>query len=407
MTRVLYISYDGLLDPLGRSQVQPYLRGLGKAGVYIRVVSFEKPERFLRAEVERTRRELALCGVHWTPLRYHKRPAVPATAWDVLRGTAVGLWAALRHRVEIVHARSQIAALIACAVCTASRKRFLFDMRGFWADEKVEAGDWPAGGLLYRLFKRLERVLVARADSLVVLSARGAEVLSAMLPEQSRGKPLAVIPTCADLDLFTPATDRKEKGDVRRGLRIVYVGSLGSWYLPVPMLRFFGALLQRRPESTFRFVSPSPRGMLDAALAESGLAEAAAGRVSLGPLPHDRVPEALRGADFSIFFIKPSFSKQASCATKFAESLACGVPVVVNSGIGDHDSHVRENRVGVVLEDFDSGSLNEAVAGMEFLLEDPGLAARCRELAERGFSLDGAVEKYLRLYGETLKKAGK
>ena len=41
--RVLYISYDGLLDPLGQSQVVPYVRELARRGVALTVISFEKP----------------------------------------------------------------------------------------------------------------------------------------------------------------------------------------------------------------------------------------------------------------------------------------------------------------------------------------------------------------------------
>ena len=55
MKRALYITYDGLLDPLGQSQVQPYLCWLGQAGVRIWVLSFEKPDRLDRAAIERMR----------------------------------------------------------------------------------------------------------------------------------------------------------------------------------------------------------------------------------------------------------------------------------------------------------------------------------------------------------------
>ena len=42
-TRVLYLSYDGALEPLGQSQVVPYLVGLAARGAAITLVSFEKP----------------------------------------------------------------------------------------------------------------------------------------------------------------------------------------------------------------------------------------------------------------------------------------------------------------------------------------------------------------------------
>ena len=43
--RALYISYDGMTDPLGRSQVLPYLQGLSERGHEITLLSCEKPAR--------------------------------------------------------------------------------------------------------------------------------------------------------------------------------------------------------------------------------------------------------------------------------------------------------------------------------------------------------------------------
>ena len=46
LTHVLYISYDGMTDPLGQSQVLPYLSGLSKEGFKFHLISFEKEEKF-------------------------------------------------------------------------------------------------------------------------------------------------------------------------------------------------------------------------------------------------------------------------------------------------------------------------------------------------------------------------
>ena len=42
MKRVLYISYDGLTDPLGQSQILPYLQHLAKESYQFTILSFEK-----------------------------------------------------------------------------------------------------------------------------------------------------------------------------------------------------------------------------------------------------------------------------------------------------------------------------------------------------------------------------
>lgn len=41
----LYVSYDGALDPLGRSQVVPYLEGLAARGWSHDLVTFEKDRK--------------------------------------------------------------------------------------------------------------------------------------------------------------------------------------------------------------------------------------------------------------------------------------------------------------------------------------------------------------------------
>ncbi len=398
-TSVLYITYDGLLDPLGRSQVLPYVRELARRGARIRVISFEKPEPAGSQATGRIRDELEAAGVGWHALRYHRRPTVPATLWDIMRGIRLAKKLARRERTDIVHARSYIAGIIALAVKRIAGARFLFDMRGFWPDERVEGGSWRKNGALYRTFKRIERKLLAGADGIVSLTQRGADILVRdLLPGVRQDTPpLAVIPTCADLELFRPARGRHPA--IEGGVRLLYLGSLGSWYLLEPMLAFFAVLRGQAPGSTLRILTGSDPRMVDRAARAIRLDEDVRAAVSIGKIPHEQVPLELAGADCSLFFIRPTFSKQASCATKFAESLACGVPVVINSGVGDHDSHVRGRGIGVVLEKLDGQSYTSAATELLALLADSKTAGRCRAIAEQDFSLAGAVKKYSELYG--------
>ena len=148
-SRVLYLSYDGMTDPLGGSQVLPYLRGLAERGHRITLVSCEKPERTAaeRAEVQE------LChayGIEWHSLRYHKRPPVLSTMLDLanLRREAERLHR--RQPFDLVHCCSYPPALIGLALKRRHGVRFLFDMRGFWADERVDGGLWNLRNPLFR-----------------------------------------------------------------------------------------------------------------------------------------------------------------------------------------------------------------------------------------------------------------
>ena len=65
--KVLYITYDGLLDPLGSSQILPYLIGINDSSKSIFIISVEKPERYLK-DFEKLNRELLDKNIYWEPL---------------------------------------------------------------------------------------------------------------------------------------------------------------------------------------------------------------------------------------------------------------------------------------------------------------------------------------------------
>ena len=52
--------------------------------------------------------------------------------------------------------------------------KFIFDMRGFWPDERVDGGVWARDSLPYKYFKGVERKLFLGADHVVSLTHSGA-----------------------------------------------------------------------------------------------------------------------------------------------------------------------------------------------------------------------------------------
>jgi len=200
---VVYISYDGMLEPLGQSQVLAYLERLA-CDYAINLVSFEKKhDRADAARMAAMRARMAGGGIAWRPLAYHKSPTALATSFDIMVGTLVTLWLVLRHRAKIVHVRSYVPAMMGLIVKRLTGAKFLFDIRGFWADERVDGGLWRADSLLYRIVRESETprrcVETARAlFSLDVGAAQYREIYAtlnnakprAFLPEQVHAKEL-------------------------------------------------------------------------------------------------------------------------------------------------------------------------------------------------------------------------
>lgn len=391
---VLYITYDGLLEPLGQSQVLAYQERLASAWK-VHLLSFEKTEDW---EQHRLRDGVALrtsaSGMSWHPLRYHKRPSALATAYDILAGTLIGLWLIWRNNIRIVHARSYVAAVMVLSLRKLTGVRFVFDMRGFWADERVDGGLWVRGERLYRVAKWFERQFLLNADHVVSLTHAAVREME-KLPYLVGGMPpVTVIPTCADLDLFCP------QPSIQKEFLLGYVGSAGTWYEFDATVACFAELLRMKPHARILIINRNEHEYIQERLSAGGVPLAA---VELRAASHAEIPQQIARMQASIFFIKPVFSKQASAPTKLAELLGCGVPCLSNSGVGDMAEILEGERVGVSVSDFTPASLGNGLIRLLDLMQEPDIESRCVSSAHRHFSLEEGVARYDQVYRSLLE----
>src|SRR5262245_39572749 len=169
--RVLFISYNGMLDPLGQSQVIPYLKELSRRGHSFTLLSFERAAALSnQEEMKRLQADLQQSQIEWHWLRYHQTPSLPATSYDVLAGVRYAIKLVRDHQIEAVHARSHVPALIGLRLKRRFGLKLIFDVRGLLADEYVDANHWRRDSLVYRLTKLTERRLFQNADAIVTLT---------------------------------------------------------------------------------------------------------------------------------------------------------------------------------------------------------------------------------------------
>ena len=168
MARVLYITYDGILEPLGQSQVLNYLKALSLEHK-IFLLSYEKKKDLTSfSYYNSVKKECEDLNIKWVHLNYHKSSF--RTYFDIVKGVAVSFYICLKNRVDIVHSRSYLPALIALILNKSIKRKFIFDMRGLWADEKVDSGIWKKTGFLYKLVKALEKYFLINADEVISLT---------------------------------------------------------------------------------------------------------------------------------------------------------------------------------------------------------------------------------------------
>lgn len=391
---VLYISYTGLLDPLGQSQVLQYVLGLAPKH-RMTLLTFEKPEA-----LKDTKRLAALqeqccsAGVDWHRLTYHNKPNLPATLYDMLVGARQAVRLARSSGARVVHCRSYLAGMMGLAVKRATGAKHIFDMRGFWPDERVDGGVWTKSSLRYRAFKWVERKLFLETDQVVSLTRAGVREFRQFDYLQNHPVPAEVIPTCTNLSLFSPVSSAEKVG-LARPFTLGYIGSVGTWYLFDDVARCVRMLFEKLPLARFKVISKSGHEAIRQALKQAGVDLA---RVDIKGVPYDEVGREVALMDAGIFFIKPAWSKRASCPTRMGEFLACGVPCLANVGVGDVGEDLGETAAGVAIDDFSDQSLSAAIDRLIELAALPGMVERCREAATARFSLEGGVRSYAGIY---------
>jgi glycosyltransferase involved in cell wall biosynthesis len=405
---VIYLSYDGMTDPLGQSQVLPYLIGLSKQGYTFHLISCEKPNKFLENKSIITN----ICqehGIHWHPISYHKSPPVISTIYDIYLLNKKAKEICKKHTIQFLHCRSYIAALVAVGIKKKQGIPFLFDMRGLWADERVDGGQWnlknPLFNFIYKYFKKKEKQFITQSNAIISLTHAGKQELLSWntgIPEQK----ITVIPCCADELLFNEnniTEEQKNKLRLELGLQktdtvLIYLGSIGTWYLTTEMLAFFKQAKEQISNAKLLIVTPDDKEIVKQHVLQAGIS---IHDVAITFAQRKEVPAYISISQFGLFFIKPSYSKISSSPTKKAEILFMNKPVICNTKVGDTASLVLKNNWGFVVDEFTTDTYNTIIEKLKLPITNTNI----REQAINIFSLQKGINSYALVYNTAFNGA--
>lgn len=404
---ILYLSYDGMTDPLGQSQVLPYIIGLTKKGYAFHLISFEKEEKF--ALYKDTIQ--AICdenNIVWHPQKYHKKPPIISTLRDLRTMQKVADKLHKTHSFQLIHCRSYISAFVGLNFKRKKKAKFLFDMRGFWADERVDGDLWklsnPVYKTVYNFFKKKERAFLSEADGVVSLTENGKKEMLTWNISQLTADKITVIPCAADFDVFTLKTPeshlaaKKALGISGNTFVVSYLGSIGTWYLLNEMLLFFKKVKETKKDAKFLILTNDTHALTEEKLKEFGLNKE---DIMLTFSPRHKIVSYMHASDVSITFIKSSYSKISSSPTKIGEILAMGIPFVCNNEkVGDIKELMEELDCGLALNDYSEAAMQEVINKLDQLCAKS--PAEIRNSAYAFYALTNNVAKYEKLYAKIL-----
>ena len=402
--KVLYVSYDGMTDPLGQSQVIPYLKGLAARGYEITILSCEKPHNLAKNQTL-VDQLLSESQIRWEYIFYSNNPPVLSTLFGIrkLKQRAKRLF--VQGKFEIVHCRSYLAAFVGLWAKRKYNSKFLFDIRGFWADERLDSGAWnmnsPLYRTIYKYFKRREVELFSNANHVISLTHKAKGIIHSWKHIPNQPLPVEVIPCCADLDTFNSnAIDEIRLKDMQRriGIKdgefiISYLGSIGGLYMLEEMLEFFAQLLKRKSDAKFLFITHTPAQEILAKAAKYNLDRR---NLIITEASRKEVPLLLKLSSAAIFFIKPTYSKAASSPTKQGEIMGLGIPLICNAGIGDTDLVVEKYNAGLLVKEFSITEYNRILEQLDELLKKD--RSRIIRGALDFYSLKDGIARYDKVY---------
>lgn len=404
MKRVLYLSYDGLTDPLGQSQILPYIVGLEEEGFSFTIISFEKQDR-LRSDGKVVEDILKGKNIRWIPFKYSKTPPVAGTLYDLLKMKQKAFEVHEETPFSIIHCRSYLSALIGYQIQKKYGIKFIFDMRGFWADERVEGKIWslknPLYRFIYRFFKKQEIGLLKNANHTVALTYKAKEIILGWREMKDQPVSISVIPCCVDMAHFDPekvVLQEKQRIKEKLGIKkedkvLTYLGSLGTWYMMDEMLRFFKELEEGNKSYKFLVITKDETRNLVRKACEMKIP---LDKIILTSSGREELPAMLSVSHLAISFIRPSFSKQGSSPTKLGELLSMGIPVVCNLGVGDVDFFYK-NDLPFLLYDLKKPFTFDEVKAINQKKK------KLRDIVGTRCSLEVGCDRYSFLYHKLLK----
>ena len=255
----------------------------------------------------------------------------------------------LIYRTDLVIARSYPAASLARLAKKYFGIPYIFDLRGMYPEESVNAGIFAAGSPDYFFWKEQERYLISQAALSIVVSEPFVEHLKAIDPEA----PSMVIPCCVDPQKIKYDPVCREILKNQYGLKgrfvLLHLGSFGT---PGDRGLAAGYLQRFKKASPDAFLvvasgTPAFAPSIHQAFRAAGLKEG--DYLLVNPSSPEQLSEMLALGDAGLILERKMPNTKVCLSVKLGEYLAAGLPVICTPFVEGAARLVRQYDCGLVV----------------------------------------------------------
>jgi glycosyltransferase involved in cell wall biosynthesis len=346
----IYLTFDGLSDQLGKSQIAPYLESFLNDDIDFYIFSLEKKENLVNFNEPNF---LKKKNIFWKKNIFSKSKNKIFKFLECINFFIMCMSICRKKNVQIIHCRGLQPGMIGFLLKFIFKAKIIFDMRGFWVDEKLDMGTLNKKKILdqfiYKLLKKFEGIMLKNSEHLVVLTNSAKEYV--VKNNLAKHDNITVIPCSVDYEMFKIKSKLNNKKTFfsehlisQDSIVMTYCGSLSGYYMIDEMLKFYEALSRIKKNVFFLLITKDRNIILDKIESKNYKS-----KIICVEAEWQNVPFLLSMSSFMVSFIKPTFAKIASSPTKVAEAFALGIPVISNSGIGDLDELIVKFDLGGII----------------------------------------------------------
>ena len=246
--------------------------------------------------------------------------------------------------------------------------------------------------------KKWDNYLYKQSDHIVTLTQNAKNVLIEKLCIAE--DKITIIPTCTNKKVFKVISEqekqdfKKHQGFDANDIILIHTGTVLNRYDFDKEIELFKQLYSLNNNFKFLILNKGEHEYIKSKFDSFGIDSNDYKIISVS---FDEVYKFLNISNFSLFFIPPSFAKQAMAPTKFAENVACHLPSITNIGVGDMEYYMTHYNVGhlVDLHEFDYKKIcNDILDTSLHHYND----SEFDELYQKHFDKDMAVKKYQSIY---------
>lgn len=332
------------------------------------------------------------------------KPPVLRELAEIKATTEQLLMLATTLRPQILHAHSPVLnALPALRVGKRLGLPVVYEVRAFWEDAAVSAGNGAEGGLRYRVSRAIESHALRRADAVTTIceGLRG-DMIRRGIPAEK----ITVIPNAVALEEFDSSLPKDAELLRRHGLGDgIVLGFIGSFYAYEGLdllIRAMPALAARHPGARLLLVGGGPEDeRLRAMVAAQGLERLV---LFTGRVPHDQVERYYSLVDIFAYPRKKMRLTDLVTPLKPLESMAMR-RIVVASDVGGHRELIAPDTGYLFAADDVDGLIAALSRAIGDKAQWPQMQERAISFVRAERSWDSVVARYEPVYRRLLTAA--